>query len=341
MDAKDRLFKNIVIKMSSKLDDEELRYLKNVLVCEMENYKIEMVEEEKQLPSVYTERNIKLINMFLSCKKIEGKSQKTIDGYLQTMKHFLSMFDVDLLNVNVNTIRMYFINMEQRGNCSVSLNNKRKKLSVFFEWLVEEEYIQKNPVKKIKRVKEEIKVKKPYNDVEVAKLYDSCKSTKQRALLDLLLTTGCRNEEVCEIKLDDVDFTQKQILIHGKGAKQREVFLNDTCIYYLEQYLMDREMKGIHSKYLFCNERRRLECGRFVSDKMKTESLRRIMKNLAKNAGVDSSTVHRYRNTFCCNMLNHSDLLTVQYLMGHSNPKTTVGYSTLNKQKARFEHSKL
>lgn len=143
MDAKDRLFKNIVIKMSSKLDDEELRYLKNVLVCEMENYKIEIVEEEKQLPSVYTERNIKLINMFLSCKKIEGKSQKTIDGYLQTMKHFLSMFDVDLLNVNVNTIRMYFINMEQRGNCSVSLNNKRKKLSVFFEWLVEEEYIQK------------------------------------------------------------------------------------------------------------------------------------------------------------------------------------------------------
>ena len=92
---------------------------------------------------------------------------------------------------------------------------------------------------------------------------------------------------------------------------------------------------------MFCNEKRRLECGRFVADKMKTASLRRIMKNLAKNAGVDSSTVHRYRNTFCCNMLNHSDLLTVQYLMGHSNPKTTVGYSTLNKQKARFEHSKL
>ena len=152
MDAKDRLFKNIVIKMSNKLDDEELRYLKNVLTCEMENYNIEVIEDSKQLPSVYSERNIKLINMFLSCKKIEGKSQKTIDSYLNTMKNFLTMFDIDLLNVDVNTIRMYLIKMEQKGNCSVSLNNKRKKLSVFFEWLVEEEYIQKNPVKKIKRV---------------------------------------------------------------------------------------------------------------------------------------------------------------------------------------------
>ena len=65
-------------------------------------------------------------------------------------------------------------------------------------------------------------------------------------------------------------------------SERYESLINDTCIYYLEQYLLDREMKGLHSKYLLCNEKRRLECGRFVADKMKTASLRRIMKNLAK-----------------------------------------------------------
>ena len=135
MDAKDRLFKNIILKMSNKLEDDEIRYLKNVLICEMENYNVEFIEEQKQLPSVYSERNIKLINMFLSCKKIEGKSQKTIDSYLQTLKNFITMFDVDLLNVNVNTIRMYFIKMEERGNCSVSLTIKGKNYQYFLNGL--------------------------------------------------------------------------------------------------------------------------------------------------------------------------------------------------------------
>ena len=72
----------------------------------MENYNVEFIEEQKQLPSVYSERNIKLINMFLSCKKIEGKSQKTIDGYLQTLKNFITMFDVDLLNHTASQLAM-------------------------------------------------------------------------------------------------------------------------------------------------------------------------------------------------------------------------------------------
>lgn len=148
MDAKDRLFKNIILKMSNKLEDDEIRYLKNVLICEMENYNVEFIEEQKQLPSVYSERNIKLINMFLSCKKIEGKSQKTIDGYLQTLKNFITMFDVDLLNVNVNTIRMYFIKMEERGNCSVSLNNKRKNYQYFLNGLSKRNTYKKILLKK-------------------------------------------------------------------------------------------------------------------------------------------------------------------------------------------------
>lgn len=264
MDAKEILFKNVIIKMSNLLDENQIRSLKNVLTTELFSYEVKLKDESKELPSVNSERNMRLINNFLSCKKIEGLSDKSITSYFNTLKGFLNMFDVDLLKVDVNMIRMYLFKMEQNGNQNVSLNNKRKKLSVFFELLVEEEYILKNPVKKIKMIKEEQKVKNPYNEFEVAKLKDACKSKKQKALLNLLLSTGCRNEEVCKIKLSDVDFNNKQILIYGKGSKQREVFLNDTCIYHLEQYLM-----------------------------------------------------------------------------GHSNPKTTVGYSKVNKQRARFEHSKL
>ena len=340
MEAKELFYKTIIKKMANYLDNKELKVLKGVLLNEMEYYSIQQMKT-KELPAVYSERNTKLIKEFAMCNYVEGKSKRTIESYVQTVNMLCNIFDVDLLKVNTNTIRTFLLKMEQKGNSSVSLENKRKKLKVFFNWLVDEEYILKNPVSKIKPIKMEKIIKKPYTDIEIVKMKDACKTPRQKALLDLLLSTGCRNEEVCKIKIEDVDFYNKTILIKGKGSKQREVYINDSCAVHLEEYLRDREERGLFSSYLFCNERRSNVGNKYILGGIKTGNLRKIIKDIAEMANINNAYVHKFRRTFCCNMLLYSDLSTVQDLMGHSDPKTTKGYSVFDNRRAKFEHSKL
>lgn len=340
MECKELIFKKVILVMSSVMNKENLELLKRTLVKELEGYEI-YEKENKELPAVYTERNVKLIEFFLGCKRIEGKSEKTIASYENTLKTFLNYFDVDLLTVDTNTFRMFFIEMEKRGNCSVSMDNKRRKLNAFYNFLVEEDIIKKNPLRKMGRIKQEQKIKTPYSEIEIAKLKEACKTKREKAYIDLLLTTGIRNDELCSIKLNDIDFINKSIIINGKGAKQRFVYLNERCVFHLQDYLNEREMNCIESEYLFCNERRTKVDGELCYKKLNPNNFNSIVKKLTYRANIKNGYVHRFRRTFCCNLLEVSDLITAQTLMGHSKIETTRGYACFNEQRARYEHSKL
>ena len=338
MDVKEKVFRNIVIKMGNVLNKEQHEMLRRVLTTEFEECEIEY-KEKKELPSVYSERNERLIQEFLVSKKINGLSKKSLKFYEYTLKRFTDMFDIDLLNVDTNHIRMYFYRLEKLGNSEVTVDNNRRNLNSFFQWLLEEEYISKNPVAKIKRIKGEQKEKKPYSDIEITKFKDSCTSPRDKAILDILLTTGIRNSELCGIMLKDVDFYDKSILIHGKGNKQRTVYLSDGCLFHINKYLQDRDKRGIVSEYLFCSERKNKYLNEYSG--LSSSGLRSIVKNMSKNADVMNSYPHKFRRTFGCTMLDYSDLVTVQTLMGHSSISTTRMYVTADKKKARYEHSKL
>lgn len=338
MDAKETLFRNVVQKMSVILNKEQHDMLRRVLTTELDDYEVEL-KEDKQLPTVYSERNIRLIQEFLIAKKINGVSKKSLETYGYTLKRFNNMFDIDLLNTDTNHIRKYFYYLEKLGNSESTVDNNRRELNTFFQWLVEEEYISKNPVAKIKKIKTEQKEKKPFNDVEITKFKDTCTDPRDKAILDMLLTTGVRNSELCGIKLKDVDFYDKSVLIHGKGNKQRTVYLSDSCLYHINLYLEDRKKNGIESEYLFCGQRRNRVTK--VYDCLSDQGLRHIVKNMSKEANVENSYPHKFRRTFGCTMLDYSDIVTVQTLMGHSSISTTRMYVTSDKKKARYEHSKL
>ena len=340
MDAKETLFRNIVIKMGDVLNKEQHDKLRHILTVELDNFDI-FDKEGKELPSTYSERNAKIIQSFLVAKKIGGLSIKSLRYYEYTLKRFSEMFDVDLLHIDTNHVRMFFYHLENLGNSEITIDNNRRCLNSFYQWLAEEEYIQHNPVGRIKRIKGEQQEKKPYSDIEITKFKDSCTSPRDKAILDVLLTTGIRNSELCEIKIKDVDFYDKSMLIHGKGNKQRTVYLSDSCLFHINKYLKNREENGIKSDYLFCNERKRKVCGEYQYTGLSTCGLRNIVKKMSEKAEVENSHPHKFRRTFGCTMLDYSDLVTVQTLMGHSSISTTRMYVTTDKKKARYEHSKL
>lgn len=340
MDCKDKLFNDVLLKIGADLTKEQIDKLKVVLAEELHNY--DVVEKEKRdLLSVYSSHNERLIQSFIMAKKIEGLSDRTLKAYLYTLRRFTGMFDVNLLQVDTNMVRMFLYRLESLGNSETTLNNNRLDLNSFYSWLVEEEYIPRNPIKRIKPIKGELKVRKPYSDTEVTKIKDNCKTFKQKAVMDLLLTTGIRNSELCSIKLSDVDFYDKSIVIHGKGNKQRIVYLSDGCLLHISQYLEDRKSKGIESEYLICNDRKKLIDGQYKYTGLSNECLRKIVKQVGESANVENNYPHKFRRTFACTMLDYSDIATVQTLMGHACITTTQIYVEVNEKRARYEHSKL
>src|SRR5574344_516036 len=192
MDAKETLFRNIVIKMGDVLNKEQHDRLRHILTVELDNFDI-FDKEGKELPSTYSERNAKIIQSFLVAKKIGGLSIKSLRYYEYTLKRFSEMFDVDLLHIDTNHVRMFFYHLENLGNSEITIDNNRRCLNSFYQWLAEEEYIQHNPVGRIKRIKGEQQEKKPYSDIEITKFKDSCTSPRDKAILDVLLTIGIRN----------------------------------------------------------------------------------------------------------------------------------------------------
>lgn len=340
MDFKDKLYNDVLLKMGTELDKEQLRTLKSVLLEELSKYNIEE-KEQRDLLSTYSGKNERLIQSFIMAKKIEGLSDKTLKAYLYTLRRFTGMFDIDLLQVDANTVRMFLYRLESLGNSAITLNNNRLDLNSFYSWLVEEEYISRNPMAKVKQIKGEVKVKKPYSDTEVTKIKDNCKTSKQKAIMDLLLTTGIRNSELCGIKLADVDFYDKSILIHGKGNKQRLVYLSDGCLLHIKQYLEDRKERGIVSEYLICNDRKKNIDGQLKYEGLSNANLRKIVKQVGRSADVENNYPHKFRRTFACTMLDYSDIATVQTLMGHSSISSTQIYTEISEKRARYEHSKL
>lgn len=340
MDKKESLFRDVTLKMGFVLEKEQLEELKRVLSSELQKY-IVYENDDRQLPSVNTGNNERLVQMFLAAKSIEGLSKNSIAAYYQTIRRFMAHSDIDLLEVDTNYFRGFFYYLEQIGNSSVTIDNNRRNLNSFYQWLVAEGYISHNPLMRIKRIKCEIKVKNPYSDIEITKFKDACRTPRERAVIDLLLTTGIRNAELCSITLSDVDFYDRSILINGKGCKQRVVYMSDGCMLHLQQYIEDREKKGVDSEYLICSDRKKLVDGAYTYGRITTGGLRNVIRKLSKRADVSNSYVHRFRRTFCCTMLDYTDLITVQTLMGHTSIETTRGYASYDKKKAKYEHSKL
>lgn len=340
MDCKDKLFRDVLLKIGGDLDKKKLSFVKNVLLEEFNKYDIQE-KEQRDLPSEYSGRNERIIRSFLMAKKIEGLSDKSLKAYEYTLRRFNNMFDVDLLQVDTNIVRMYLYKLESLGNSPMTLNNNRLCLNSFYGWLTEEEYILKNPLRKIKQIKKETKIKKPYSDMEITKIKDNCKTVKQKAIIDLLLTTGIRNSELCNIKISDVDFYDKSILIHGKGNKQRLVYLSDGCLLHINQYLQYRRENDITCEYLICNDKKKMVDGQLQYKGLSNETLRKIIKQICEGVDVHNNYPHKFRRTFACTMLDYSDITTVQTLMGHSCISTTQIYVESNEKRARYEHSKL
>lgn len=255
-----------------------------------------------------------IVKNFMGCKKMSGIKDSSIEQYIISVSTLLRFINKNLVDINTNDIRRFILYYEQSVT-KVTANNCRRNLNVFFQFMEDEGYIVKNPVKRIPKIKEEKRFKKFYTDLEIESMRDACKNKRELALIDLLISTGLRVSEVSNILLSEINWDEKTIIVHGKGDKDRIVPFSVRCKKHLQEYILERGVSI--SDYLFCSFRK-------PYNKLSTDLINQNIKKIGSRVGLPKITVHCFRR-YMASDLNKKDVnpVIIQGILGHSSFETT------------------
>ena len=271
------------------------------------------------------------ITMYLQAKKLEGISDLTLQNYFYFLRKLSEHTRKQVCDITLNDLRM-FIFKECENVKPSTANTKVAYLQSFFKWMVDEEIIDKDPSRKLPQVKLPKRLRNSLTVEDIEKLRLACTDTRERALIELLFSTGCRLSELVSINVDDLNFQDYSIRVIGKGNKERIVYFNDKAKVHIENYLKD---KPGHSDALF------VTCKKpYV--RVGPRGIQKIINKIADKAGFDKSVFpHLFRHSMATLTLqNGASIVTIQKLLGHSSVVTTEKYAEANMDNVKFEYKK-
>lgn len=221
------IIKNMILQeMITHLTDNQYEELNRILVKVLSNYKIEEIKNEES-----DKTNQNYIDSFLSAKRLEGCSEKSLKYYKSTIEIVLNSIDKSIKNITTNDLRNYLTEyQEKHGSSRVTIDNIRRILSSFFSWLEDEDFIIKSPVRRIHKVKSASVIKETYSDESLELMRDSCDNLRDLALIDILASTGMRVGELVLLNKDDINFNERECVVFGKGDKERVVYLDRKSV---------------------------------------------------------------------------------------------------------------
>lgn len=315
----------ILVTMAQYLDKAVLRILENVI--EEQFIKVNM-EEITTLPAEVNnsidEQNKYVIQLFL-IKKEELK-EETKYNYLNAIKKLLDQIDKPLVDMTDIDIKQYLRWYEKRNvdktgkiNMPSTVNNERRYLSAFFNWMRIEKLMFDNPVESVGKKRTDKGQVDYYTQEELEKLREGCQTKRDRAMIEVLRSTGLRVGEFCSINISDVDFRTGDVWIkREKGGLNTPAFIDEAAMYYLREYLNERE-----------DDCESLIVGkRAPYSRLKPCGVRAVLKDIARRQGMSCKVYpHKFRKTLGMTLKNKGyDLGVIQEVLGHTSPATTSKY---------------
>ena len=275
--------------------------------------------------------NERLLKRYCACLTVDGKSEKTIYQYRRSVQRFSDFLQKPFTETGAYDIRYYLACEKERGISNTSLENTRANLSAFFQWMALEDIIVKNPMLKINKIKCPQEITKPFSDVEIDSLRSACKSRKERALVEMLLSSGVRVSELSEMEVTDVDGSTLSVHVrHAKGGSERMTYTTAIGFKHLSDYLNSRPEQ--ESTWLICNGKH---------EQLKPGGIRSILIRIAKRAGVVNVHPHRFRRTFATNLSKRGMAIEeIQKLLGHRSLNTTLKYVCTDDEKVKISYRK-
>lgn len=297
-------------------------------------------------------QNETLLMQFLAAKAVKGCTKNTINAYGRVLRTILKRFGKTVTALTPEDIRIYTAYRLTQDKISKSfMNTELRYLRTFFAWLFNEEIIMRNPMNKIDAVKVQKQKKKAFTEMEIEKIREACRTPMETAMVECLLSTGCRVSEICDIQISEIG--EDKTIVHGKGNKDRVVYLNAKAQIAIAKYLSERSDSnpylfpaGVWLKYDMTRETVQnpfwYRNTKLVGDgKRDKGSIETTLRRLGKKAGVENVHPHRFRRTCATMALRRGmPLELVSKMLGHEQIATTQIYLDLSEHELEEAHKK-
>lgn len=320
------LIEEVKMKMLPYLNSVQMIKLSQVLETVLQGLDIDTLEAEAKLDSD------SLLAAFITAKKLEGCSEKTLAYYQKSIEAVLQAIGKEVRQITTDDLRAYLTSYQATNRVSkVTIDNVRRNLSSFFAWLEDEDFIIKSPVRRIRRIKTAKVIKETYSDENLEVMRDRCTNERDLALIDLLASSGMRAGELVKLNRADVDFEERECIVLGKGSKERYVYFDARAKIHLQNYLAARQDDN---PALFVSLRapyRRLQIG----------GLEIRLRQLGRRLNLPKVYPHKFRRTMATAAIDKGmPVEQLQKLLGHERIDTTMHYAMVKQQNVKTAHRK-
>lgn len=318
MEGKAELLRTFELSLLDDFSPTQINLISTKLQVALSNY--DLVQIERAIV-VYDFGNEEILTNFMACMLLQGKSKGTIKMYCREVKKLYEFKGKNLKDISTQDIKEYLASLLVRGVSKRTTANSRNYISSFYRWLYEDGYIAKNPCETLHAVKFEKEIKPAFTDIEIDKMRSCELSVRDRAVVEVLLSSGVRVEELCNLNRNDIDLDNLKVHVRcGKGAKDRITYISRVAAYRLNDYL---SIRTDDNSALFLNyENRKAE----YQDRISADGIRGILNDLGEKTNIKAHP-HKFRHTFATNLYNRGmDLHEIQLLLGHNSLDTTMVY---------------
>ena len=326
---KEQIIDKVIGRMLPHLNNAQLKLLRETL---------EAVLAETELasnnvpPPDPTEANEGMMESFLAAKRVEGCSEKSLKYYQATLSAMFIQLGKPVQEIETDDLRKYLTAYQEvHGSSRVTIDNIRRILSSFFSWLEEEEYILKNPVRRIHKVKTTNAIKETYSDEELERMRDQCENDRDLALIDILSSTGMRVGELVRLDREDINFEERECIVLGKGDKERIVYFDARTKIHLQNYLQSRTDENpalfvsLHAPH----------------ERLKIGGVEVRLREYGRKLNISKMHPHKFRRTMATRAIDKGmPVEQLQHLLGHQRIDTTMQYAMVKQSNVKQAHRK-
>ena len=327
---KEEFVNDVLRDMLVYLDNGQAEQLRRVLNHNLSGFEIQRNENSDLV--VAGEENSRLTNAFLSAKRIEGCSEKSLVYYRKTIEAMIEKIGKEITHITTNDLRSYLTDYQtERKSSKVTIDNIRRILSSFFSWLEDEDYILKSPVRRIHKVKTAMTIKETYTDEALETMRDNCETLRDLALIDMLASTGMRVGELVLLNRDDINFEERECVVFGKGSKERMVYFDARTKIHLQNYLSQRIDRN---NALFVSLKAPYE-------RLQIGGVETRLRELGKRLSLPRVHPHKFRRTLATMAIDKGmPVEQLQRLLGHQRIDTTLQYAMVKQSNVKIAHRK-
>lgn len=350
-----KLEQELLVRLQPYLMPDKTEEAKLCIIATLGGYDIR--QEETDLIAYEGDINEQILKRFLMAKIARGCSPRTVNYYRNSVTMTLSKIGKPYNEITADDVRAYLATRVYRDGVSkTTANNERRNLSAFYFWLQKEEILLKNPMNKVEPIKVTKQKKQAFTQMELEKMRAACGSTMEKALLEIMISTWARVSEVAQMRIDEIKETGS-IVVHGKGDKEREVYLSAKAQLALSTYLADRHDSN---PYIFPRAKYAGDVAKMAKGSKRSKikewykepdlvgdghrdagSIEGTIRTIGKRANVINTHPHRFRRTGATMALRAGmPLINVSKILGHENIGTTQIYLDISDKELEQSHEK-